>query len=144
MRAASLPTSMSDHSVRKTVSTYFAAVSMLDATALAETFSERGESEDPLGAPVCRGRAAIRDGFAALAARLSELAMEPSRVFICGSGAAVLWNAQGLGKNGRQVMFAGISVFALDSQARIERLQSFWDPAPVLRELALAPPAQPR
>lgn len=128
---------MSDHSVRKTISTYFAATSLLDPAALAETFAEHGECEDPVGTPARRGRAEIGAGFAALAARLSELSMEPARVFLCGLGAAVQWNAQGLGKNGRQVMFNGITVFTLDSQARIQRLQSYWDPASVLSELAL-------
>jgi len=135
---------MSDHSVRKTISTYFAAASMLDAGALAETFAERGESEDPVGTPVRRGKPEIRAGFAALAAGLCEFSMEPARVYLCGNGAAVQWNAQGLGKNGRQVMFAGITVFTLDSQARIQRLQGFWDHEPVLRELALEPPATAR
>ena len=126
---------MSDHSVRKSISAYFAAVSLLDAAAFAEVFAEDAEAADPVGTPVRRGRGEIRAGFAIMVERWKELAMEPARVFVCGNAAAVQWNAQGLGRNDRQVMFNGITVFTLDAQASIAHLESFWDPVPVLREL---------
>jgi uncharacterized protein (TIGR02246 family) len=131
---------MSEHAVRKTISTYFAAASMLDSKALAELFSKQAECEDPVGTPLQRGREAIEAGFAAFAAQLTEFSLEPARVFVRGDSVAVQWNGQGQGKNNRQVMFIGISVFTLDPQARITRLNSYWDPTPVQAELQRAAP----
>jgi steroid delta-isomerase len=135
---------LSDHAVRKSISAYFAAVSMLDSAAFAGTFHEQGETSDPAGTPPHRGRAAIQAWFESLAGLFEEVSMEPSRVFLRQGHAAVLWSAQGTGRNGRQVMFAGITAFELDPEGEILRARGYWNPEPVIAELSLPPAATGR
>lgn len=129
---------MSDHAVRKTIAAYFAAASMLDPASLAELFAAEGENHDPVGAHAQRGPAQVLERWNAFAAQWSDFSVEASRSYVRGPRAAVAWNASGTARNGRSLMFAGIAVFTLNGDARILRLENFYDPAPVEAELARA------
>ena len=52
------------------------------------------------------------------------------------SGAAVRWAGSGRGRNGKDVTFRGIDVFALDGEGRITTLDAYWDAAPVMEDIS--------
>jgi len=131
---------MDEARVKRTVSAYFEALRALDVEAWVGTFAENGETHDPAGAPPHRGHDALRRFLTGIAAGFREVALHERKTFVAGQGAAVLWSGRGTGHNGRQVEFEGVDVFELDEHGKIRTLRAYWNPEPVLQELA-APPA---
>lgn len=125
--------------IQDTVSRFYAAICAFDVEAWLDNFSPDAESHDPVGAPVLRGHAALRDFFTGLAAMMESIDMRAERTFISGDSAAVKWRGAGTGKNGATFRFEGIEVFEFDAAGRIRVLRAYWDPAPLLAVLGAAP-----
>jgi steroid delta-isomerase len=104
----------------------------MDANAVAEAFAPDGESNDPVGTPPHTGREAIREFMQGTMLQTERLATTPEKLFIAGDSAAFTWTVQLTLKNGRSVTFEGIDVIRVNDEGKIQRLDAYWDPAPVL------------
>ena len=71
-----------------------------------------------------------------LQVRRDRLTLAIDEVFYAGSGAAARWSATASAQSGTSADFAGITVFEVDQDGRIQTVMSYWDPAAVLIQLA--------
>jgi len=126
---------MTQTRITQCVDEYFAALCNKDADAWLATFAEDGASHDPVGAPPNIGHAALRQYFGALAALFERVAIAAEQVLVCDSRAAVKWQAECVGKNGRTVRFAGLDVFEMNAAGKIQALWGFWDAAAMFAAL---------
>ncbi|HEY0386287.1 MAG TPA: nuclear transport factor 2 family protein [Pyrinomonadaceae bacterium] len=122
-------------SVEKVVADYFAAIRAMDASAWVSTFAADGVSYDPVGAPPAEGHKGLRQFFEAIAGAFEKIEFFEDHVFICGRRAAVKWSARGVGKSGREVTFAGIDVFEVNDEGKIQNLWGYWNPAAMMAQL---------
>ncbi len=53
--------------------------------------------------------------------------MTPEGAYRSGNRVAVPWTASGTAKNGKTADFAGVNVFSLDDDGRIQQLEGYWD-----------------
>ena len=96
-----------------------------DVTAL---YAEDATIEDPIGSEVRRGRAAIREFYAAFESALKQTELVSLRVG--GNEAAFLWSLTiTAGDSG--TVIEPISVMTFDNDARITTMRAFWSPADV-------------
>lgn len=126
---------MSQEQLERCIQDYFAALCSKDVEAWLATFAADAASHDPAGAPPHVGHAALRRFFDGVVAAFDSVSITAQQTLWCGRRAAVTWRAEGVGKNGRTVRFAGIDVFELDEAGKIQALWGFWDPAAMFAEL---------
>lgn len=120
---------------RATLDQYFAALCALDADGFTNAFAADARQEDPVGSPVRQGRAEIRGFFEQMGGLLAELELKPTATYWGPASAAVPWKGRGRGRNGAEVTFEGVDLFAFDAEGRIASIQAFWDAGPVLAAL---------
>jgi len=125
----------SKEAIQSAVAAYIAATGSMDANAVAETFAPDGVSNDPVGTPPHEGRDAIRQFMETVMADSERVVANPNQVFVAGDGAAFSWTVQLSTKKGRSVTFEGIDVIQVNDQGKIQTLDAYWDPAPVLAVL---------
>lgn len=121
--------------VENTVSRYFAALRAMDVEAWVATFAQNAVSHDPVGQPPLEGHTALRQFAKNVLGLCTDFGLTEESIFIAGNEAAVKWNGYARGKNGHEVMFAGIEVIAVNEEGTIQNVRAYWDPAPVLAEL---------
>lgn len=126
---------MDKHSVERCVAEYFAALSARDETAWVASFARNGALHDPADAPPFIGVDALRGFFQAACGAFAALTLTAENVFVCGSQAAVKFQGEGVGKNGRAVRFEGIDVFDINASGRIQRVRGYWDAAALFAQL---------
>lgn len=114
---------------------YFAAIRETDVEKWLATFAPQATMYDPVGAPPMRGAAALQQYFLQVGGAFNEVSLTEQDVFICGASAAVKWQGEGIGHNGRSVRFAGIDVFEVDAQGKIVQMWGYWNPAALFAEL---------
>lgn len=127
---------MSPETIQQIVNDYFAATQAMDKEAWVATMAEDVESHDPVGAPVMKGRAALRQFFDGITAAFEQVGLTPDSIFVAGNGAAVKWTGRGTGKNGRTVTFEGVDVFEINEAGLIQTIKAYWNPAAMMAELA--------
>lgn len=126
---------MQKERIERAVSAYYEAMRNRDLEAWLDLFSEDVVSHSPAGGPVIEGRDGMRLAFKTILNTLEEVKIGPESTFICGAAAAVKWTARGVGHNGRAVTFEGINIFEIDLHGRIRRIDAYWDPNTVMRQL---------
>jgi steroid delta-isomerase len=126
---------MAQSRIEKCIHEYFAALGNKDVEAWLATFAVDGKNHDPAGAPPNIGHAALRQFFLAVVAAFESVSIAAEQVLVCDQRAAVKWHAEGVGKNGRTVRFAGLDVFEMNTAGKIQALWGFWDPAAMFAEL---------
>ncbi|HEX8494765.1 MAG TPA: nuclear transport factor 2 family protein [Pyrinomonadaceae bacterium] len=126
---------MSNNHTEKAVADYFAAIRAMDVDSWLSTFAEDAVSNDPVGAPPLNGHAALRQFFEGIAGAFEKVGLFEDQVFINGNEAAVKWTGRGTGKNGREVTFEGIDVFAVNDEGKIQTVRGYWNPAAMMAEL---------
>jgi steroid Delta-isomerase len=114
---------------------YFVAICQKDVEAWVATFAADGANHDPAGTPPNVGHAALRQFFVTVISAFESVLIAAEQVMVCGDRAAVKWRAEGVGKNGRAVRFAGLDVFEMNMAGKIQSLWGFWDPAAMFAEL---------
>src|SRR5437763_1732203 len=120
---------------RRVIGEYFAALRAMDPDAWANTFAEDAVSHDPVGAPPHEGREALRQFLAGIASMFETFGLKEDHVFVTGKDAAVKWSGWGKGKNGKSVKFEGIDVIHVNDKGKIQRIEAYWDPTPMLAEV---------
>lgn len=125
---------MSEEIIRQSINDYFAAISALDCEAWIAAFAADAVSYEP-GGPPLEGHAALRMFFNGVAGGFETIEMKPDQIFPVGNEAGVKWSAHGTGKNGREVNFEGIDVFAINEAGKIQAVRAYWNPAAMMAEL---------
>lgn len=123
---------------RHAVAEYFAALRAMSPDAWVATFSDDAVSHDPVGAPPHPGKDAIRQFLTGVLSLFETVGLTEDHVFVAGNHAAIKWTGRGKGKNGRSVTFEGIDVITVNEQGKIQRVDAYWDPAPVIAEVTRA------
>ncbi len=126
---------MSREQIEETVSSYFAAIRNMDAEAFVAVFAPDAVSHDPVGAPPVSGTDGLRQFFAGIESTFSQLNMTETAVYINQNEAAVHWQAEGTGKNGKTTRFSGIDLFACNEEGKISSLRAYWDPRAMMAQL---------
>ena len=126
---------MSREMVQEAVNNYFVAIRDMDAEAFVAVFAEDGVSHDPVGAPPFNGHDGLRKFFGGILATFTELNMRETAVFINKNEAAVHWQAEGVGKNGKTTSFSGINLFTINDEGKIESLRAYWNPRAMMAQL---------
>jgi len=126
---------MSQGQIEQGIQDFFAAFCNKDVEAWLATFAADATSHDPVGAPPNVGHAALRQFFLTVMDMFDRVSIGAEQVLVCNQRGVAKWRAQGVGKNGRTVNFAGLDVFEMDESGKIKGLWGFWDPAAMLAEL---------
>ena len=126
---------MSKEQIEKTVSSYFAAIRSMNAEAFVAVFATDTVSHDPVGAPPVSGYDGLRKFFKGMEATFSQLIMTETAVYINQNEAAVHWQAEGTGQNGKTTHFSGINLFTCNGEGKISSLRAYWDPRAMMAQL---------
>lgn len=127
---------LQDPRIEAAVSGYFRTLSTRDKTAWLSLFDQAAVVHEPVGTTPAEGREGLEQVWQVFTGPFATLAIEMDEVFYSGSGAAVRWSASASASDGRRTAFAGITVFEVDGDGRIQTVMSYWDPAAVLITLA--------
>lgn len=125
-----------DPRVEAAVSGYFRTLSARDKNAWFALFDKAAVVHEPVGTTPAEGREGLEQVWQVFTGPFTTLAIEIDEVFYSGSGAAARWSASASANDGRRAGFAGITVFEVDGDGRIQTVMSYWDPAAVLIALA--------
>jgi steroid Delta-isomerase len=123
--------------VNSVVSRFYTALRANDVDAWVSLFAADATAWDPVGTPPHRGPDGLRDFLSGVLRRFETFGLTEEEVFCVPGGAAVRWTGSGRGRNGRDVTFRGIDVFAIDGEGRITSLDAYWDAAPVMEAISL-------
>ncbi|MCB8979913.1 MAG: nuclear transport factor 2 family protein [Ardenticatenaceae bacterium] len=126
---------MSRDAMQATISGYFAAIRAMDEAAFTAIFAPDATSHDPVGAPPFSGHDGLRKFFGGMKSTFKELDMQATAVYINKNEAAVHWQADGVGKNGKTTHFTGINVFDFNLNGQISNLRAYWDPRAMMAQL---------
>ncbi|MAU01255.1 MAG: ketosteroid isomerase [Anaerolineaceae bacterium] len=126
---------MSREQIEQTVSDYFAAIRSMDGQAFVAVFAADAVSHDPVGAPPVSGYDDLRKFFKGMESTFSQLIMTETAVYINKNEAAVHWQAEGTGQNGKTTVFSGINLFTCNDEGKISSLRAYWDPRAMLAQL---------
>ena len=113
---------------------YFRLLNERNQNELAACFTDECEIHSPFGSAPYNGRGSLRNMLHDLTDPWQHLKLIPKSAYRTGDRIAVMWMAEGLGKNGAQVAFEGVSVFQIGSEGRIARLEEYWDVRAALKE----------
>ena len=127
---------VAEETARSTVAAYFAAMGALDPDRMAGVFAANGVLDYP-GRPAMHGQAAVREFYQGVLGAVTTARVVALAVFPADRGAAVQWQLEFTGKNGRTVRFDGINVYDINEQGEVERLRVYYD-ASVLAPLLQA------
>ena len=110
----------------KTVERYLELVANGSADDVTALYAEDATIEDPIGSELRRGRAAIREFYAAFESAEKQTELVSLRVG--GTEAAFLWSLTiKAGEGG--TLIEPISVMTFDDDAKITSMRAFWSPA---------------
>jgi steroid delta-isomerase len=125
-----------DSRVESAVGDYFRTISERDKNAWIALFDKSAVVHEPVGATPAEGRDGLEQVWQVFTGPFATLRLASDEVFYSGSGAAARWSASASAASGASTEFAGITVFEVDQDGRIQTVMSYWDPAAVLIQLA--------
>ncbi len=125
----------SSQQIQTAVAAYFAAIEAMDPAAWADTFSEGGTAEDPVGSGVHQGREALMAHIGGICAVFARVKFDVES-FISGDAAAVVWRADCTTKDARPVVIRGVDVFKIDDAGKVASVCGYWDPASMMSQIA--------
>ncbi len=127
---------MGQDQVASAFARFYAALRANDVDAWVNLFAADARARDPVGTPAHQGLDGLRAFLSGVLQQFETFGPTEEEVFCVPGGAAVRWTGSGRGRNGRDVTFRGIDVFALDSEGRIKSLDAYWDPGPVMEAIS--------
>lgn len=128
--------SVADPRVENLVTAYFRHITSRDKTRWLELFDSKAVLHEPVGTTPAECSEGHEQVWHLFTSPFAKLSMRADEIFYAGAGAAVRWSALATSEAGATVEFAGISVFEMQSEGRIQTVMSYWDPAEVLIRLA--------
>jgi ketosteroid isomerase-like protein len=126
---------MSKEQIKQAVAGYFAGIRDNDKDGWLSHFAADGVAHDPVGAPPHEGHEGLSKFFDGMNKMFASVSLVEDAVFIAGNEAAVSWQGEIIGKNGRAVTFAGINTFVIDEAGKISLLKAYWSPGAMMKEL---------
>ncbi|NJO43737.1 MAG: SnoaL-like domain-containing protein [Cyanobacteria bacterium CRU_2_1] len=111
------------------VKAYYENFQAMNPQGWTETFTEDAIVVDPVGTPPNNARENAQKFLGILAMIFTKMELSQDQVFIAGNGAAVKWTMRVTGKNGKQGIAEGISVFEVHESGKIQKVSSYWDEA---------------
>jgi len=124
------PTSPTADHIRNVFQRYVELVTRGDFQAVALLYAEDATVEDPIGAPLHRGRDAIREFYRA-SAGMVHLELE-GRVRVAGREAAAAMVARPTGTDG--MVIETLDVMTFDDQGLVTSMRAFWSPDTIYRD----------
>jgi steroid delta-isomerase len=109
----------------RAVHDYVAAFDKSDPELAVALFAENGTVEDPVGSPIIRGSAAIRDFYTRVMTRGAKLRLEGA-VRAGANHAAFAFSA--LLDPAGEKRFEVIDTFRFDDQGKVAEMRAFWGP----------------
>lgn len=125
-----------DPLVEAAIGAYFRHVSERDKSAWFALFDKNAVVHEPVGTTPGEGIEGLEEVWQVFTGPFATFSIRSDEIFYAGSGAAVRWSAIATSSDGRSVDIAGITVFEVDREGRIQTAMSYWDPAAVLIQLA--------
>src|SRR5262245_41931142 len=110
----------SPEEIRQVVTAHYAAIRAMDPTAWINNFAEDALSYYPVGCVPIEDHRGLHQFYQSISMAFEKVGMTEDHVFVAGDQAAVKWTGQGVGLNGRDVTFEGISVFEVNEQGKIQ------------------------
>ena len=127
---------MNDPRVEHAVAEYFRTLSSRNKSAWIALFDSSAVLHEPVGTTPAEGREGLEQVWQMFTEPFAAFVMRCDEIFYSGSGAAARWTTDASSSDGRTTTFAGITVFEVDDDGRIQLVMSYWDPAAVLIRLA--------
>ncbi|UIE37715.1 nuclear transport factor 2 family protein [Leptodesmis sichuanensis] len=125
---------LSTEAIQAVVQDYFAATRSMDGEAWVATFAPDGVCYDPASPPL-HGHTALRGFFQQITGLFDRVGLQEEFMSIQGNEVAVKWIGRGVSKNGREVTFAGIDIFEINDQGKIQVVKGYWDPVAMMAAL---------
>ena len=126
---------MSPETIQAAVAAYFTNLQAMNLDTWVEIFTEDAVIYDPVGNPPIKARAHAQQFFGQLSRIFEKLQLSQDSIFVVSNGAAVKWTMQAWGKNGKQGMIEGISVFEIHESGKIQQVCSYWDEAAMIAQM---------
>lgn len=123
--------------VQRRIDAYIDAINALDVEAYVACFAEDAMLFDPADSSPMEGHEGVRMFFLTVGGLFESIQFRQEKVFICAHEAAMMFCAEGVGRNGRPVSFEGIDVFSLNEEGTIQDLRGYWNPLPVITQLQM-------
>lgn len=114
----------SPQQIRETMERYVKLMSAGDADGIAALYRDDATLEDPIGAKLVRGKAAILDWYRKSAGKVKLEITGPVRA--CGREAATPLQARAPAGPGKVSLIDIIDVMAFDEEGRIASMRAFW------------------
>jgi steroid delta-isomerase len=115
---------------------YFAALNQIDRAAYLACFSQDATLQDPYGGRPLLGKDGLNRFMDGMERTWDRFSMTPSTPFAAGDRIAMGWTATATAKSGKTAQFAGISVFTLNEEGLIDRLEAYWDIKAMLAQIS--------
>lgn len=126
---------MQKDQIASLIQSYFETLQGFNAEAWVGHFAEDGVLYDPVGKPPSHAHTDYQKFFGLLSGAFETLTLSQEQVFIAGNGAAVKWTMKALGRNGKQGIAEGISIFELNEAGKIKQVSSYWDDAALMAQI---------
>jgi ketosteroid isomerase-like protein len=125
-----------DPLVESAIGAYFRHVSERNKNAWFALFDKNAVVHEPVGTTPGEGVEGLEEVWQVFTGPFATFTIRGDEIFYAGTGAAVRWSAIVTSGDGHSVDIAGITVFEVGPEGRIQTAMSYWDPAAVLIQLA--------
>ncbi|MBW4579900.1 MAG: nuclear transport factor 2 family protein [Tildeniella nuda ZEHNDER 1965/U140] len=126
---------MPPETIQAVVADYFANLQAMNLEGWVKNFTKDATVHDPVGKPPNNALETAPKFFGLLSMAFEKLQLSQDQIFVAGSGAAVKWTMRGWGRNGKQGMTEGISVFEIHESGKIQQVSSYWDEAAMMAQI---------
>jgi steroid Delta-isomerase len=125
----------SPDAIATVIKTYFAATRERDLETWIDTFAEDAISNDPVGGTPLTGKEEIYQYLLNFLEKFDRIGFAEEFIHLTDNEAAVKWTGRGIGKNGQEITFEGITIFRINEAGKIQTLRAYWQPIVILTEL---------
>jgi steroid delta-isomerase len=123
---------VSQEVILKTITAYFAANNALDVEGFVNAFAPDATLYNAGEVSPVSGQKAVRHVAEQSLLPFQKMEVQIERTFIAGNGAAVFYTGFITAKNGKRAQAAGIDVFEINDDGKIQSLRFYFDPAPIM------------
>lgn len=123
---------VSQEAILKTITAYFAANNALDIEGFVNAFAPDAALYNAGEVSPISGYEAVRHVAEQSLLPFQKMEIQIERTFIAGNGAAVFYTGFITAKNGKRVLAAGIDVFEINDDGKIQSIHFYFDPAPIM------------
>jgi steroid Delta-isomerase len=134
MAQQDLSQEMLQTTIQTTIATYFSALRSLDIPTWLTTFDDNAVGYEP-SVPPLQGRQDLERYLTAIASRFDRIELQAESIVTFDQEVAVKWQAKAISKQGRDVEFSGLDLFAMNADGKIQTLWAYGNPAAVMEEL---------